>query len=473
LESHLKAIIHHCEEKLDREGASYTPSDFKNVKISRLILDELYLSSRSSGNEIAHIYPASSLQQGFIYHALSQDDDDAYRVQVLYDYHKKIEVHVYLEAWQKCIEQYPVLRTGFNWKEEIIQIVYKRGHLEYSLHDISGLPDQHSKDVAIEAIQVADRKRGFDLTKPTLLRLHIIKQSEDYYTVLKTEHHSVSDGWSGSVLLGSVERYYNALRSNKEINIEEDRSYLLAQEYISKNKGGLLPYWNKVLEKVEGATDISGLLSEGIDLDSYKQVREGATSVLTIGGSTYKSLKAFSQREGITINVMVQFIWHKLLQVYSGSTQSIVGTTVSGRDLPVEGIEESVGLYINTLPLIVDWNNDATILTQLHRIQEGVTMLNTHSFADLAKLQRDGRRLFHSLFVFENYPIPKGEGMDGRISMRNFVEKADYPLTILSYEHDDTLTVTLRYDGYYLNEEKARAHMGMLDLLLKEVLAHP
>ncbi|MDR7132806.1 hypothetical protein J2X69_005181, partial [Algoriphagus sp. 4150] len=47
LESHLKAIIHHCEEKLDREGASYTPSDFKTVKISQSLLSRLQFEKQS------------------------------------------------------------------------------------------------------------------------------------------------------------------------------------------------------------------------------------------------------------------------------------------------------------------------------------------------------------------------------------------------------------------------------------------
>uniref|UniRef100_UPI00261E8B27 condensation domain-containing protein n=1 Tax=uncultured Aquimarina sp. TaxID=575652 RepID=UPI00261E8B27 len=87
-------------------------------------------------------------------------------------------------------------------------------------------------------------------------------------------------------------------------------------------------------------------------------------------------------------NTIVQFVWHKLLQVYSSSNQTIVGTTVSGRDLPVEGIESSVGLYINTLPLIVDWSTKTTILSQLHYIQESLTDINTNSFVDLAKIQQ-------------------------------------------------------------------------------------
>ena len=72
-------------------------------------------------------------------------------------------------------------------------------------------------------------------------------------------------------------------------------------------------------------------------------------------GNLYEGLKAKSKEHGLTLNTMVQFAWHKLLQVYTRDEQTIVGTTVSGRSIPVEGIEDSVGLYINTLPLIIDW----------------------------------------------------------------------------------------------------------------------
>src|SRR6185369_11937575 len=108
----------------------------------------------------------------------------------------------------------------------------------------------------------------------------------------------------------------------------------------------------------------------------YNRVEQPQTISLPVTGPLHQALKEFSRREGITINVIVQFLWHKLLQVYSNSRQTIVGTTVSGRDLPIEGIEKSVGLYINTLPLVIDWENDNTTLSQLHKIQEQITALN-------------------------------------------------------------------------------------------------
>ncbi|MEP7107700.1 MAG: amino acid adenylation domain-containing protein [Ferruginibacter sp.] len=478
----LTKIIGHCEEKLKKKGSSSTPSDFNSVRISQLLLNRLETAAKAKQNEIAHIYPATSLQQGFIYHALSQPADDAYRLQLLYDYHLAIDTEKYIKAWELCISQYPILRTAFNWEEDIIQVIYKYGKLEYQSHDISYLVTQVERDAAIETIQLEDRKQGFDLTKPTLLRLHIIKQSEAYYTILKSEHHSISDGWSGPILFTSLYHYYQELTKNKNPRIKEDTAYLETQEYISRHKGAVEEYWKTILSEVESANDINALLSEPIDAGNYKQVEKPATCTLELTGDIYNTIKAFSQREGITLNVIVQFIWHKMLHVYSNSLQSIVGTTVSGRDLPVEGIEESVGLYINTLPLIINWENDNTIQGQLHQIQQKITELNTHSFAELAKLQRGGERLFHSLFVYENYPVPKEDKDTPKISIKNAIpvisirdaiEKVDYPLSIIAYEYSDTLTIQLEYDGNYLSEEKAHQHIKILEHIIHQVIKNP
>ncbi|WP_146198426.1 condensation domain-containing protein, partial [Flavobacterium araucananum] len=466
--------IEHCSEKVARSETSFTPSDFTSVDISQSLLDSLEYLARESQNEIQDIYPATSLQQGFIYHVLSEPDDDAYRVQQLYDYHEPLDVDKYLQAWNNCILEYPILRTAFNWEEDIIQIIYKDGNLEHSFVDISGLVTQQERDEAIELLQREDRKRGFDLSSPTLLRLCIIRQSENYYTVLRSMHHSITDGWSGPILLASLHGHYQNLLDNKKVSIKEDRAYLRAQEYIYSHKREIQHYWDTSLSGVESANDINTLLSDPIDFSSYKQVDQPATNILEISDDLYRELKSFTQREGITINVVVQFIWHKLLQVYSGNNQSIVGTTVSGRDLPIDGIEHSVGLYINTLPLIVDWDNNLSVVNQLHYIQQRITQMNTHSFADLAKLRINGDRIFHNLFVFENYPAPKGSGKKAlKVNMRKSIEKVDYPINIMAYEYGESLIIKLDYDGKYLSETKAQGHLSTLKHILGQVISNP
>ena len=424
-------------------------------------------------NEIEYIYPATSLQQGFIYHALSQPEDDAYRIQILIDYHSALDVDLYIKAWEYCISQYPILRTAFNWDESIIQLVCKYGKLNYQVHDLTHLHSTEERDEAIKAIQIADRKKNFDLSQPTLLRLHIIKQSESFYTVLKNVHHSIADGWSESVLSSSLHEYYKQLKENKVPVVKVDTAYIESQEYITDNSDRIQEYWKNVLINVENANDISALLSKPIDLLNYKHIEHFVSVEVAIGKDAYHQMKAFAKREGITINVVVQFAWHKLLQVYSNRSKTIVGTTVSGRDLPVEGIEESVGLYINTLPLIIDWENGKTILQQLHEIQQKITELNTHSFANLAKLQKHGERIFHSLFAYENFPASKNDNDNLNVSVRSFIEKVDYPLGVSVYETPDALIIKLTYDNDYLTVDKAQGHLTKIESILQQILEEP
>src|SRR5439155_8333880 len=134
----------------------------------------------------------------------------------------------------------------------------------------------------------------------------------------------------------------------------------------------------------------------------------------------------------ITINALLQYSWHKLLSVYGNSRTTVVGTTVSGRNLPIDDIETSVGLYINTLPLIIVHDSDDHILVQLKAVQDKINELNSHSTISLAKLQSSGRRLFNSLFVYENYPVLQGK-VDSIIKLNAVrgIEELDYQLPVI------------------------------------------
>ena len=195
-------------------------------------------------------------------------------------------------------------------------------------------------------------------------------------------------------------------------------------------------------------------------LNDYRHVLDPKDKTLVIKGDFYNNLKALSQKEGITLNAILQYAWHKILKVYgsdnSKSVVTVVGTTVSGRNLPIDGVEESVGLYINTLPLIVEHNKSensaSTIIESIRRLQNDITEINVRSNVNLSKLQKEGVRLFDTLFVFENYPIPVSkDGCQERekelldIEFKKAIEKLDYPLSVIGYEFGNSLIFTIKY----------------------------
>ena len=140
------------------------------------------------------------------------------------------------------------------------------------------------------------------------------------------------------------------------------------------------------------------------------------------------------------MNAILQYTWHKLLSIYGNSEQTVVGTTVSGRSIPIDDVEVSVGLYINTLPLIVNHKKyreeNKSIIESIREVQNNINDINARSGANLARLQVGGKRLFDSLFVYENYPnlITKDMIETVKINFKDGVEKLDYPLSILAYD---------------------------------------
>jgi amino acid adenylation domain-containing protein/non-ribosomal peptide synthase protein (TIGR01720 family) len=98
-----------------------------------------------------------------------------------------------------------------------------------------------------------------------------------------------------------------------------------------------------------------------------------------------------------------------------------------------------------------------------------MTDLNNYSYVDLASLQHGTQRLFHSLFVFENYPTAANpEENQTKIIFRKSIEKLDYPLGLLAYENE-VLHVQLKYAGEYLTEEKAMTILKQLNIILAQI----
>uniref|UniRef100_UPI0026373661 non-ribosomal peptide synthetase n=1 Tax=uncultured Aquimarina sp. TaxID=575652 RepID=UPI0026373661 len=468
----LVSIISHCRERLEEVGNWFTPSDFSLTTISMPLLDRLQTDALAKNNSIAAIYPANSLQQGFLYHTIKQPEDDAYRLQLLLDYDIELDVPLYLKAWEYCIDKYAILRTAFNWEEDLLQVIYSKGELSHIYHDISDLKSQGDIDKSICEIQLADRSIGYDMSNPTLLRLHIIKQSTDKYTILKSEHHSISDGWGTPVVINQVHQYYKLLQQGQHIDIKENTVYERAQEYIQTHKNTVESYWKSAVASLDGLMDITPLLDRPLDFTAYREVISPKELDLDIVSDRFDYTKEILQKNGLTINTLVQFLWHKLLSVYVNNTQTVVGTTISGRDLPIKGIEEGVGLFINTLPLIVDWNTNRSVIDQLHHIQKRLRELNDNAIADLSSIHLEGQRLFQSLLVFENYPITDDLKNENSLSVsfRGSKEKSDYLLGLTASEDAKGLHLKLEYDGFYLSEEKAAMHLDAMSFLLDQLI---
>ncbi|WP_335337256.1 amino acid adenylation domain-containing protein [Chania multitudinisentens] len=412
------------------------------------------------------IFPCNSLQQGFIYHYVSQPDDPSYRVQMVLDYFTALNPVCYRQAWEIAVARYPILRTCFNWQWQPLQVICTEIALDWQYLDYQ---PQQDWQASLSQLCSQQRAQAFDLQQPGLFRLRLVRISAQHSCLVYTVHHSITDGWSGQLLLDYVHQTYLKLLAGQRPDVRQETTYLQVQRYYLEQAANSRAYWQQRRVDQYQANDISYLLSVPYEPKNLVNC-EQTTLKRLLPAAVFSSLQQLSQNQGVTLNVMLQFAWHKLLHVYSRQEVTLVGTTLSGRNLPIEGIAESVGLYINTLPLMVSWDNDHSCLQQLQAIQCSLNELDEHSYQPLAELSRGGAALFHTLLVFENYPNVDMHEM--QVSIRSTAEKTDYPLNLLAHNEGDGLMLSLAYASAYLTEQKADTLLSLLATLLTHLPTH-
>src|SRR6202012_3576762 len=84
-----------------------------------------------------------------------------------------------------------------------------------------------------------------------------------------------------------------------------------------------------------------------------------------------------------TLNTVMQAAWAILLSRMTGRDDVVFGVTVAGRPPEIAGIEEMVGLFINTLPLRLRLRPEESLLSTLTRLQQQQTALLAHQHLGL------------------------------------------------------------------------------------------
>jgi non-ribosomal peptide synthase protein (TIGR01720 family) len=468
--SNLIKIIIHCDSLKIR---SYLTSSDVNYIVNQNFLDNL-----QSNLEIEIIFNLNNLQEGFIYHYLTTNKiDDTYFNQVLFEFNTSIDSNKLFEAWKMAKRRFSALRSRYYWHDNLIQIIDKQNeNIEFFNYiEFNNNLNENQIHLNIQELKAKDRLNFFKLDEGNLLRILLIKVKEKKYVCLISYHHTILDGWSIPILHNFVYENYINLVNNHEIEmIVQDNDFNNVQKYLQIKTN--YDYWDKKLNEIEDNFDLK--IFNRINNEN-EQLIISKNEIFEIKNDTYFKLKKLNSKYGITPNALFQFIWHKIFSIYSNTKQTIIGTTVSGRNIPVKNIENVVGCFINTLPLIVNHqNNYINIVDKIKEIQDSINELNINSNVKLAKLQKNGEKLFDTLFVFENYPELKNDKIDQlNIKFLDSDKKEldyDVPFTIIIYEKKiiESFSMQMNYANKY-EESIIKDTIMLFEHLLLQIINNP
>jgi hypothetical protein len=471
----LERLIRHCQGE---DAGGFTPSDFAEAALTQSELDDLIASlPHTKGNarkQIEAIYPLAPLQQGILFHTVYDNSSSMYVSHLSCGLSGELDIAAFKQAWQRVVDRHAVLRTLFVWEglSKPLQVVRQRVDSPWVEHDWRHYSAAGQKERLKNYLET-DRERGFDFLHAPLMRLTLIRMAEDSYHFIWSHHHLLMDGWSAMTITGEVFALYEAFARGEELQFPHTPAYRdyiswLHQQDLKEAEG----FWRATLAGFTSPTPVGGLTS------SAKRDYEVQQRHLP---ATLKSeLERFAHEHQLTLNTLLQGAWGLLLSRHSGRDDVLFGGTVSGRPAELAGIEKTVGLFINTLPVRLQLKKGTALLPWLKELQEQQLEARQYEHTPLVELHGWSEvprhvPLFESIFVFENFPVEVAFGERSRqlrISDVKFDIEVNYPLAFV-IKPGAALTLEMIYDSVRFDRTYIDTMLRHLETLLASMVAHP
>jgi len=429
-------------------------------------------------NDIKNIYQLSPMQEGMLFHSMLDKKSKAYFQQTMMEVLGEVDVVLLEESLNAVIERYDVLRTVFMYEKikSPVQLVLNKRQAAICYEDISGMEPEAKEDF-ISHFMEADREKGFDITKDILIRLSVIKISSKSCRIIWSYHHIIMDGWGLGIIMNDFVKIYQALKTRQHVELPPAYPYSRFIVWLQKqDKEKAEQYWKSYLEEYDEQAVLPKIKHHSTQ-GEYRQEE----FVFSLGEHLTNAVKALSKERLITINTMFQTVWGILLQKYNSREDVVFGAVVSGRPAEVAGIENMLGLFINTVPVRVKTEREESFGELAGRIQKSAARKNAYEYYSLADIQAGTvlkQNLFDHIIIFENYPIEEisksaGDGALGfEIKAVELFEQTNYDFNITVIP-GKTIDIHIKYNGEVYDRKLAEGIKGHLENIIKQVIINP
>ncbi|WP_020387123.1 non-ribosomal peptide synthase/polyketide synthase [Kribbella catacumbae] len=434
----------------------FTPSDFGLVKVDQPTLDTL----AAEVDGLADLLPLSPLQQGLYFHT-AYEGGQLYVVQQLIELSGPVDSTTLRRAAETLLSRHTALRAAFRELPDgrLVQVITDSPKPDWSEHTLTSSAE-------LTALATAERERPFNLSQPPLIR-YALADLGNRHVLVQTAHHLIADGWSVPLMITDLLASYGSETAARPAPSYANHLTWLA----SRDTDAARTAWSEAFAGVEDPTHLAPALAAGAGNGQRRKRFEVAPEVAAELVKTAREL-------GVTFSSLVHVAWGLVAGRVTGRGDVVFGSTTSGRGSELVGVEETVGLFINTVPARLQVRGGESVGELLVRWQGEQAALLDHQHLGLAEIQRAAgvSDLFDSLVVVENYPVGDEQLTDAsgaiRVESIDYTDATHYPLTLLA-ELDDTLTLELRHDLQLISEQAGDVLAERFERVLAAMAADP
>ncbi|NIM17867.1 MAG: hypothetical protein GTO45_38310 [Candidatus Aminicenantes bacterium] len=417
------------------------------------------------------------------YYPLSSSQKRLYILNLFLEYTMSLAFEVegkpdrgrFQQAFRELVERHEGLRTSFAEIDgKPVQRIHQKVNFEIEYYDPGTGHWAPGNGVDVKEL-FKHFFRPFDLSKPPLLRVGLIKLTETRHLFLVNMHHIISDGVSRGLLAREFIRLYGGeelpeLRVRYRDFSEWENRWFKPKEYKKQEK-----YW-------------CGLFSGGIPLLNMPtdyprpeiQSFEGSRLHFEIEGEMFQKLKTLALGEGTSLYMVLLAVTNILLFRYTGQEDIVIGTIAAGR-VRWE-LQNLIGVFVNPLPIRNYPANSKTFSEFLKELKHKTLKAfenQLYPFGDMIETlikKKDLSRnpLFDVMFIFRNRDIEKEE-VDGlhftRYEMdREFVAHAQQDITFWAVEEEDRTRIEIAYCTALFKQETMEEFSTFFEKIMSSVI---
>ncbi|HWV64280.1 condensation domain-containing protein, partial [Chitinophaga sp.] len=440
------------------------------------------LSQENIGNickkyPVDDLYRLSGIQEGMLFHWLYDPHSNAYFQQFSYLLKGSIDRDRMWDTLHRLVEKHDSLRTVFLYKglQQPVQAVLTTLPPLISFRDVSAQVVLEGKRKVVEQYRQADRRQPFVPDSGPLIRFALLQLATDQYELIWSFHHIIMDGWCINLLVKDfldIYQQYGKLTA-PETDTPQYKNYL---NWLDKgNKEEMRSFWKAYFEGY--STNSSSILSAYADLPCGKE--EQSCRHLVVSTEQSVQLKSLCRKMQLTPSMVIQALWGILLGKYGNCGDVVFGLVVSGRPPELPQADVIVGLFINTVPLRITFNNNMSFAALFEAVKKQAGDITLYQYTPLPEIREmisaGTAPMFDHTLVFEDfgYQLPadwKEAGFE--MLAGELFEQTNYMLDV-SVHTVNEISFKFTYDPSQLTDSLVKNLISDLSGLIDKVIENP
>lgn len=381
-------------------------------------------------------------------------------------------------AFNALRQRHPMLRS---------QIVEQAYEVSYRVDSNFNRAVQELNLVGVSEAQLNDEIHSlidepFDLLRDDLCKLILVRVDQRPTTIVFVAHHIVVDFWSLEIALSELTELYHAVVEKRGTQLKNTvglySDFIAAEKtYLSSDQAKVdSDFWKNKLAGELPKFSISPSVTKSDDLPIY-----GASYKQLWTQAEFDMVSEQANEIGVSEFTFLLGVYLVFLKKISANQDQVVGIPTFGRS--DVSFYETIGHFINTLPLRFEFDDRDSFATSLLALQGEMSELLEHQgfpfplIVQEVSPDRDSEAtpIYQCLFNWnkrqrDNTFSSKGSLGRFRFATGNGIKGASHPLTLSVAQLEHGCQFVWNYSLEYFDSEQIENLANSYHLLIKQAL---